>query len=264
MLSVIKHSAKRGAAFSTKAASYKPTQLKLLIDGKFVNALSGKTFDTLNPATEEKIASIPSAAKEDVDLAVKAARTAFDKGPWPRMSGRERGRILHRFADLLEKNMEELAYLETLDNGKPISFSRAADIPLAIDHFRYFAGWADKVHGKTIPVDGNYLAYTLHEPIGVIGQIIPWNFPLLMLAWKAAPALSMGNTVVLKAAEQTPLTALRAGQLALEAGIPPGVFNVITGYGEEAGAPLALHQDVDKVAFTGSTEVGNSHFTLRT
>lgn len=245
------------ACFSTKAAAYKPTQLKLLIDGKFVNALSGKTLDTINPATEQKIASVPAAAKADVDLAVKAARTAFDKGPWPRMSGRERGRILNRFADLLEKHKDELAYLETLDNGKPIFFSRVADVPLSVDHFRYFAGWADKVHGKTIPVDGDFLAYTLHEPVGVIGQIIPWNFPLLMMAWKAAPALAMGNTIVMKVAEQTPLTALRAGELALEAGIPPGVFNVITGMGEDAGAALALHHDVDKIAFTGSTEVGH-------
>jgi len=243
-------------SLSTKAA-IKPTQTKLIIDGKFVDSISGKQFETYNPSNEQKICSIAEAGAADVDIAVKAARHAFDHGPWPKMSGRERGRILSRFADLLEKHKEELATLETLDNGKPIFFSRIADIPLSIDHYRYFAGWADKVHGKTIPVDGNFLAYTLHEPVGVIGQIIPWNFPLLMMAWKTAPALAMGNTIVLKVAEQTPLTALRAGELALEAGLPPGVLNILSGFGETAGHALAHHHDVDKIAFTGSTEIGH-------
>lgn len=164
---------------------------------------------------------------------------------------------MHKFADLIESKLEEFAQLETLDNGKPIFFSRAADIPLSIDHLRYFAGWADKLQGKTIPVDSQHFAYTLHEPIGVVGQIIPWNFPLLMMAWKICPALAAGNTIVLKPAEQTPLTALWAGQLALEAGIPPGVLNLVPGYGETAGSALAHHMDVEKVAFTGSTEIGH-------
>jgi len=248
-------SARAGARLA-RSFSAQPAATKLIIDGKFVDAVDGKTFQNIDPRTEQSICSIAEAGKRDIDLAVAAARKAFDHGPWPRMSGRERGRILHKFADLLEANAEELAQLETLDNGKPIFFSRAADVPLSIDHFRYYAGWADKIHGKTIPVDGDFLAYTLHEPVGVVGQIIPWNFPLLMAAWKLAPALATGNTVVLKVAEQTPLTALRAGEIALEAGIPPGVLNVLPGMGHTAGAALSQHMDVDKVAFTGSTEVG--------
>jgi len=245
-------------AFSTMPASSAMPSSKLIIDGKFVDGVEGKTFQNIDPRTENVICDVAEAGVIDVDIAVAAARRAFDHGPWPKMSGRERGRILYRFADLLEKNAEELAQLETLDNGKPIFFSRVADIPLSVDFFRYFAGWADKIHGKTIPVDGDFLAYTLHEPIGVVGAIIPWNFPLLMAAWKLGPALACGNTVVLKAAEQTPLTALRAGELALEAGIPPGVLNVIPGMGKTAGHALASHMDVDKVAFTGSTPVGRS------
>mmetsp|Transcript_28494 Transcript_28494/g.91305 ORF Transcript_28494/g.91305 Transcript_28494/m.91305 type:complete len:497 (+) Transcript_28494:329-1819(+) len=235
-----------------------PTQTKLLINGELVDAVGGKTFPVIDPRTELPICEVAEATAADVDIAVAAARRAFDLGPWPKMSGRERGRILFRFADLLEAHAEELAALETLDNGKPLFFSRNADIPLSIDHFRYFAGWADKIHGKTIPVDGDLFAYTLHEPIGVVGQITPWNFPLLMAAWKVAPALACGNTVVLKVAEQTPLTALRMGELAIEAGIPPGVLNVLSGFGETAGAALSEHMDVDKVAFTGSTEVGRT------
>lgn len=243
------------------AAPITPTHLpkvtQLLIDGKFVDAVSGQTFTTLDPRTEEIITEVAAADKEDVDLAVKAARKAFESGPWRRMGGRERGKILSRLADLMEQHKEELAVLETLDNGKPLSVSKAADVPLSIDHYRYFAGWADKIHGQTIPVAGPYFAYTLHEPVGVVGQIIPWNFPLLMQAWKLGPALAAGNTVVMKLAEQTPLTGLRVGELALEAGMPAGVLNLVSGMGETAGAALCSHMDVDKVAFTGSTEVGH-------
>jgi phenylacetaldehyde dehydrogenase len=190
---------------------------------------------------------------------VRAARRAFEGGPWRRMTPSERGRALWKLADLIEAHLEEFAQLETLDNGKPISVARAADIPLVIDHFRYYAGWATKVEGETIPVSTSglhVLNYTLREPVGVVGQIIPWNFPLLMAAWKLGAALACGNTVVLKPAEQTPLSALRLGELLDEAGFPPGVVNIVTGFGETAGAALAEHPDIDKVAFTGSTEVG--------
>ena len=230
---------------------------QLLIDGKFVNSSDGKQFDSIDPRTGKVICKIQEANANDANLAVAAARKAFDFGPWPRMSARARGRIMYKFADLLEKHSDELAALETLDNGKPVFFSKVADVGLSIDHMRYFAGWADKIHGKTIPVDGDFFAYTLHEPVGVVAQIIPWNFPLLMMMWKIAPALAAGNTIVVKPAEQTPLTALRAAELAMEAGIPPGVLNVIPGFGDTAGATLAHHMEVDKVAFTGSTEVGH-------
>ncbi|KAL4457888.1 hypothetical protein ABPG75_012753 [Micractinium tetrahymenae] len=234
-----------------------PTQL--LIDGKFVDPVAGRRFDVLNPATEQRLVQMAEADKEDVERAVRAARKAFDEGPWPRMGGKARGKILQRFAELVEKNVEELAQLESLDNGKPIFFSRNADIPLTANHLSYFAGWADKIHGQTIPCDntfGNFFAYTLHEPIGVVGSIIPWNFPALMAAWKIAPALAAGNCVVLKPAEQTPLTAMRLGQLALEAGLPPGVLNVVPGFGPSAGGAIVRSPLVDKVSFTGSTEVG--------
>jgi phenylacetaldehyde dehydrogenase len=232
------------------------TPRKLLIDGKWVAAVSGKTFDSIDPATGEVLARVAEGDKADIDLAVKAARRAFESGPWPKMTASERGRIIWKIADLLEKHTEEFAELETLDNGKPISISRVADVPLAVDLFRYMAGWATKIEGSTIPIAGPYLAYTRREPIGVVGQIIPWNFPLLMAAWKLGPVLATGCTTVLKPAEQTPLSALRLAELALEAGLPPGVLNVVTGFGETAGAALAAHPDVDKVAFTGSTEVG--------
>jgi phenylacetaldehyde dehydrogenase len=232
---------------------------KMLIDGKWVEAASGKTLTTYDPATEEPLAEVPAGDKEDIDRAVKAARRAFETGPWRRMTASERGRAIWKLADLIEKHAEEFAQLETLDNGKPLAVSRVADVPLVIDHFRYYAGWATKVEGETIPVSipgMNMLAYTLREPVGVVGQIIPWNFPLLMAAWKLGVALACGNTVVLKPAEQTPLSALRLGELLEEAGIPAGVVNIVTGYGETAGAALAEHPDVDKIAFTGSTEVG--------
>ena len=232
-------------------------RLRMLIDGKWVDAASGKTFTTVDPATEEPLADVPAGDKEDVDRAVRAARRAFESGPWRRMTASERGRALWKLADLIEARTEEFAQLETLDNGKPLTVSRAADIPLVVDHFRYYAGWATKVEGETIPVSvPGMFSYTLREPVGVVGQIIPWNFPLLMAAWKLGPALACGNTVVLKPAEQTPLSALRLGELLDDAGIPAGVVNIVTGYGETAGAAITVHPEVDKVAFTGSNEVG--------
>jgi aldehyde dehydrogenase (NAD+) len=232
-----------------------PTQL--LIGNRWVNSRSRKTFPTVNPATGEEICQVAEADAADVDEAVKAARTAFETGPWHRMSAAERGELLQRLADLIEEHADELAMLESLDNGKPQHVARTADLPLTIATYRYYAGWADKVQGKTIPIAGKYFCYTKHEPVGVVGQIIPWNFPILMQAWKLAPALATGNTVVMKPAEQTPLTALRIGELILEAGFPEGVVNLLPGYGPTAGAAIAGHMDVDKVAFTGSTEVGH-------
>jgi phenylacetaldehyde dehydrogenase len=189
---------------------------------------------------------------------VRAARRAFDEGPWSKMSPSQRGRLISKLGDLLEQHLEEFAEIESMDNGKPLAVARAADVPLAVDLFRYMSGWATKIMGHTFPISfpGEYLTYTLREPIGVVGQIIPWNFPLLMAAWKLGPALAAGNTIVLKLAEQTPLSGLRLAELIHEAGFPEGVVNVLTGYGEGAGAPLAAHDLVDKVAFTGSTEVG--------
>jgi phenylacetaldehyde dehydrogenase len=235
---------------------------KMLIDGKWLDAVSGKTFATYNPATGEVLAQVAEGDKQDIDLAVKAARKAFDSGPWSRMTASERGKLVWKLADLLEEHIEEFATLETLDNGKPLTVARGADVPLAIEMFRYMAGWATKLEGTTIPLSVpytpgvNYHAYTLREPVGVVGQIIPWNFPLLMAAWKLAPALATGCTVILKPAEQTPLSALRLGELITEAGFPDGVVNVVPGFGETAGAALAAHDLVDKIAFTGSTEVG--------
>ncbi len=229
---------------------------RLLINGEWQDAASGKTFETINPATEQVIARVAEADQPDADRAVAAARRAFD-GPWRKMSGSERGRLLYKLADLLEAHRQDLAALETLDNGKPYNDALNVDLPLTIACYRYYAGWADKIQGKTIPINGPYFCYTRHEPVGVCAQIIPWNFPLLMQAWKFGPALAAGNTVVLKVAEQTPLTALRVGALAMEAGFPPGVINILTGFGPTAGGALARHMDVDKVAFTGSTEVGH-------
>ena len=229
----------------------KVRQTQLLIDGKWCDSRSGKTFATYNPATEEKIADVAEGDSADVDRAAKAARKAFESGDWPKMDARDRGRLLNRLADLVERNLDELAGLETLDNGKPIRDAKAADLPLVIDCLRYYAGWADKLTGDTIPIRGNYFCYTRREPVGVAGQIIPWNFPLLMAAWKWGPALAAGCTVVMKPAEQTPLTCLRLGELALEAGFPKGVINIVPGYGPTAGAALVQHPDVDKIAFTG-------------
>jgi len=229
---------------------------RMFINGEWIAAASGETFPTFNPATGEVICDIPSGGKADIDRAVKAARAAFT-GPWSRLTPSERGRMLWKLADLLEQHIEEFATLESLDNGKPLAVARVADLPLAVDLFRYMAGWATKIHGRTFPISASgFFTYTQREPIGVVGQIIPWNFPLLMAAWKLGPALATGCTVVLKPAEQTPLTALRLGELIQEAGFPEGVVNIVTGLGETAGAALAAHPDVDKIAFTGSTEVG--------
>jgi phenylacetaldehyde dehydrogenase len=235
---------------------------KMLINGKWVNSISGKTFPTYNPATGEILAQVAEGDRDDIEQAVKAARRAFDHGPWRRLTASERGRLIWKLADLLESHTEEFAYLESLDNGKALTIARAADVPLAVDLLRYMAGWATKIEGNTIPISvpytpgAKYLAYTLREPVGVAGQIIPWNFPLLMAAWKLGPALATGCTVILKPAEQTPLSALRLGDLIMEAGFPAGVVNIVPGYGETAGAALAAHPKVDKIAFTGSTEVG--------
>ena len=238
-------------------SSQKPRIInQLLINGKFVNSLSGKTFPSINPFNEEKIVDVQEGDKADIEMAVKAARQAFNSGPYKKLSSYERGLFLNKLADLIEKNIDELATLESLDNGKPFNFSKNVDIALAIKTYRYYAGYADKVHGQTIPIQGPFFCYTRHEPVGVVGQIIPWNFPILMQAWKLAPALAMGCTVVMKPAEQTPLTALRIGELILEAGFPNGVVNIVPGYGPTAGGALVEHQDVDKIAFTGSTEVG--------
>jgi phenylacetaldehyde dehydrogenase len=229
---------------------------RLLVDGQWVEAASGKTFVTTDPATEQEITHVAHGEAEDIDRAVAAARRAFEEGPWRTITPSARGQIIWRLADLLEKHADEFAELEALDNGKPLSVARTADVPLAVDLFRYMAGWATKIEGNTIPISvpGTF-AYTLMEPVGVVGQIIPWNFPLLMAAWKLGPALTTGCTVVLKPAEQTPLSALRLGELFQEAGLPDGVLNIVTGFGD-AGARLAAHPGVDKVAFTGSTEVG--------
>src|SRR2546427_5526695 len=232
-----------------------PRRYQLFIDGQFVDAESGKTFKSPNPATGETFAEVAEADRADVDKAVAAARKATT-GKWSKMSARDRGRLLYKLSQLIEQHAAELAELETSDNGKPIRESTYIDLPGVVENFEYFAGWATKIEGETIPVPGQMFNYTLREPVGVCGQIIPWNFPLLMAAWKLAPALAAGNTVVLKPAEQTPVTALELAKLIQEAGFPEGVVNIIPGYGETAGAALASHAGIDKVAFTGSTEVG--------
>ena len=235
---------------------------KLLINGQWVESKSGKTFDVFNPATDQVITQVAEGDAADVENAVAAARKAFDEGPWSKMTASQRSRLIWKIGDLIEENADELAQMETLDNGKPFGVAKVADVALAADMFRYMAGWATKIEGNTVPLNvpdapgGDFHAFTLKEPIGVVGQIIPWNFPLLMAAWKLGPALATGCTVILKPAEQTPISALRLGELVQEAGIPDGVVNIITGFGETAGAAIAAHDDVDKVAFTGSTEVG--------
>uniref|UniRef100_A0A8C6DUB9 aldehyde dehydrogenase (NAD(+)) n=1 Tax=Moschus moschiferus TaxID=68415 RepID=A0A8C6DUB9_MOSMO len=257
---------------------------QIFINNEWHDAVSKKTFPTVNPSTGDVICHVAEGDKADVDRAVKAARAAFQLGsPWRRMDASERGRLLNRLADLIERDRTYLAALETLDNGKPYIISYLVDLDMVLKclrltsapysscqipggaaliesdqlWFSYYAGWADKYHGKTIPIDGDYFSYTRHEPVGVCGQIIPWNFPLLMQAWKLGPALATGNVVVMKVAEQTPLTALYVANLIKEAGFPPGVVNIIPGFGPTAGAAIAAHEDVDKVAFTGSTEVGH-------
>jgi phenylacetaldehyde dehydrogenase len=249
-------------ALDKRVDDFIATRRQLFIDGKWVDSASGATFETPNPATGEVLATVAEGDAEDIDRAVRAARRAFDEGPWGRMTPSDRGRVLWRIGDLILEHVAELAQLETLDNGKPLAVAQAADVPLAADLFHYMAGWATKIEGNSINISvpyapgANFHAYTLREPIGVVGQIIPWNFPLLMAAWKLGPALATGNCVILKPAEQTPLSALRLAELIAEAGVPDGVVNVVTGFGETAGAALVAHDDVDKVAFTGSTEVG--------
>ncbi len=244
-----------GKTFATESHS-------MLIGGDWVGSHSGRTFETVDPATGEPLGTVPRGDSEDIDRAVKTARAAFERGAWPGMTPSERGRLLHRIGDTILEHADELATLECLDNGKPLAVARGGDVPLAADLFHYMSGWTTKNLGSTITPSVPYMpgaewhAYTLHEPVGVVGQIIPWNFPLLMAAWKLGPALACGCTVVLKPAEETPLSALRLAELMLAAGLPEGVVNVVTGFGEEAGAPLAAHPDVDKIAFTGSTEVG--------
>ncbi len=244
-----------------RVAEFTASPRQLFIDGQWTDAASGKTFQTPDPATGETLATIAEADAEDINRAVSAARRAFD-GPWSRLTPSERGRIIWKIGDLILEHADELAQIESLDNGKPYAVARAADVPLAADLFHYMAGWATKIEGNTIDISvpympgANFHSYTLREPVGVVGQIIPWNFPLLMAAWKLGPALTTGNTVVLKPAEQTPLSALWLAQIMADAGVPDGVVNVVPGFGETAGAALAAHDDVDKVAFTGSTEVG--------
>jgi len=229
---------------------------KLFIGGKWVDAASGKTFPTINPATGETITAIAEGDERDAAAAVEAARKAFESGPWPEMSASDRARLLWKLGDLADKYNEELGTLETLDNGKPIFESRQIDMPMVAEVFRYFAGWATKIHGETVPVRGPFLHYTLREPLGVVAAIVPWNFPLLLASWKLAPALAAGNTVVLKPASWTPLTAIRFGELCQEAGVPDGVVNIITGPGATLGKALVRHPGVAKVAITGETRTG--------
>jgi aldehyde dehydrogenase (NAD+) len=243
-------------ATMSKPRTVKAPQVKdqpLFIGGKWLDSVSGKTFPAINPATGGTICQVAEGDKADIDLAVKAARKALETGPWKKMDAADRGRLLYKLADMIEKESEELAALESLNCGKTIRDS-FGDMQGVVNTLRYYAGWADKIEGKTVPVRGNFLSYTLRQPVGVVGQIIPWNFPLLMLAWKWGPALACGNTVVMKPAEQSPLTALRVAAMAQEVGFPDGVLNMVPGYGETAGAALVTHPDVDKIAFTGHVD----------
>src|SRR5271168_3258493 len=253
---VQEHSTAKAKRNSAVDSFLKGSPKKLLINGKWVAAKSGKTFETINPSTEDVLISVAEGDKADVDEAVKAARKALEGGKWSQISPHQRAQYLFKIAQLIDEHTDELGELETLDNGKGVAFSKAFDVPAAAETFRYYAGWCTKLYGETNPSDPSMFNYTLREPVGVCSQIIPWNFPLLMAAWKLGPALACGNVVILKPAEQTPLSALRLGELLLEAGIPDGVVNIITGFGPGAGSSIAEHPGVDKVAFTGSTEVG--------
>src|SRR5437762_541601 len=228
---------------------------QLFIGNEWRDASSGRTIEVVNPATEEVIAEVASADRADLDAAVAAARAALD-GPWGRMSARDRGRLVWKIGETLMERADEVARLETLHNGKPIFESRHIEIPAAAECFQYYAGWADKIHGETIPVRGSFLTYTLREPVGVVAAIVPWNFPLLLTSWKVAPALACGNTVIIKPASQTPLTALALAEIAQQVGIPAGVLNVITGPGSHVGRMLVEHPGIDKIAFTGDTSTG--------
>ena len=254
--SISVESAARGAKNHAVLDFLRRSPKKLLINGKWIAPKSGKTFETINPANEEVLALVAEGDKADVDEAVKAARKAFEEGKWPNIGPHQRAQLMFKIAELIDQHADELAELETLDNGKPLTFARGFDVPAAAETFRYYGGWVTKIYGETNPSDPAFFNYTLREPVGVCGQIIPWNFPLLMAAWKLGPALACGNTVILKPAEQTPLTALRLGELIMEAGLPEGVVNIVTGFGPGAGSSIAEHPDIDKVAFTGSTEVG--------
>ncbi|MEI3598666.1 MULTISPECIES: aldehyde dehydrogenase family protein [unclassified Oceanobacillus] len=243
---------------SRKVTEFLTGTKRMFIDGDFKESVSGKVFETYNPADGEVLAYVSEAHEEDVNLAVMAARKAFEEGPWSKISAAERGKLMYKLGELIEENKQELAEIDSLDNGKPINEVLGNDIPNAVGQFQYYAGWATKMMGQTIPVSGPYFNYTRHEPVGVVGQIIPWNFPLMMAAWKIAPALATGCTVVLKPAEQTPLSALYLAKLAAEAGFPDGVINIVPGYGHIAGGALVKHPHVNKIAFTGSTNVGKS------
>jgi aldehyde dehydrogenase (NAD+) len=240
-------------ATATRVAPPKIQLTKLFINNQWVDAVGGKTFETYNPATGEVIASVAEGTAADIDKAVKAARNALEKGPWATMDAADRGHLLLKIADIIERHAPELAALESLNCGKTIT-DALGDIQGSANSLRYYGGWADKIEGRTVPVRGNFLSYTLRQPVGVVGQIIPWNFPLLMFCWKIAPALACGNTVVIKPAEQTPLTALRVAELMAEAGLPAGVVNVVNGFGETAGAAMCTHADIDKIAFTGHVD----------
>lgn len=235
---------------------------RMLIGGEWVEASAGGRLDVIDPASAEVFTSVPDGGAADIDRAVAAARSAFEQGEWPRHRPVDRERLLLKLADLVEANAQELAEIETLDNGKPVSMARAVDVALAVDFLRYMAGWTTKIEGSTMEVsvplvrNREFFGFTRREPVGVVGAIIPWNFPLLMAAWKTGPALAAGCTMVLKPAEETPLTALRFAELVMEAGYPAGVFNVVTGLGHTAGAALSSHPGIQKIAFTGSTEVG--------
>jgi aldehyde dehydrogenase (NAD+) len=241
------------AAATKRPTAPKVRETRLFINNDFVDATGGNTFETFNPTTGEVLAKVSAASAADVDRAVKAARKALESGPWAKMDAVDRGRLMFKLADLVETNLEELAALETLNSGKTIGDSRG-DVQAVAGCLRYYAGWTDKIEGRTVPIRGNFLCYTLRQPVGVVGQIIPWNFPLMMLAWKWGPALACGNTIVMKPAEQTPLTALRMADLAREAGFPAGVINILNGLGETTGAALVVHPDVDKIAFTGHVD----------
>lgn len=251
------------AQVSEGVQTFLSTPKNLLIDGQWVPSASGKRFETEDPATGRVLAEVAYGAEEDINRAVAAARKAFDEGPWRRFTPQQRQRVIWQIGEKILERVEQFAQLECLDNGKSAAIAQAVDVPWSADVFHYYAGWATKIEGRTIPVSvpwvpgGEFHAYTLREPVGVCGQIVPWNFPLLMAAWKIAPALATGNTVVLKPAEQTPLTALLLGEVIQELELPPGVINIVPGFGD-AGAALAAHDGVDKVAFTGSTEVGKS------
>ena len=243
---------------NSTVTTHPSTPCKLLIDGKWEEAVSGKSIPVINPATGEQLTLVPDAGSEDVDRAVKAARRTFENGAWRRMDVSKREKIIWRIGELIERNKEELGMLESLNNGKTYREALRGDIPPAYDIFYYYAGWARKIYGETIPVDGNYLNYTLREPVGVVGMITPWNYPLLLAAWKVAPALATGCSMVVKPSEMTPITTFKLGEYCLEAGVPPGVVNVLSGYGNTAGEALARHMDVDKIAFTGSVRTARA------